>query len=93
MLHLPHRPHHPRHRVAALTLALSALPLVLLPATALATTGPAPRQRSSTPNGWLPGRRANEPNQPNKAQIEHHEAPAARCPARHRPAAGVGLDR
>ena len=43
MMHKPHAPNRPRHRVAALALALSALPLVLLPAVALATTDPGPK--------------------------------------------------
>ena len=69
MLHLTHRPHRPRHRVAALTLALSALPLVLLPAAALATTDPGPKAAIEHAE-----RQAAEPTEPNKAQIEHHEA-------------------
>ncbi len=79
MMHVPHRPHRPRHRVAALTLALSALPLVLLPAVALATTDPGPKAAIEHAE-----RQAAGPTQPNKAQIEHHEAQLP-VPAGHEP--------
>ena len=69
MLHLPHRPHRPSHRAAALALALSALPLVLLPAVALATTGPGPKAAIEHAE-----RQAAEATRPSKAQIEHREA-------------------
>jgi hypothetical protein len=87
MLHLPHRPHRPhrpRHRVAALTLALSALPLVLLPATALATTDPAPKAAIEHAEQQAAG-----PTHPSKAQVEHREGrPAA--PADRQPVSGSG---
>jgi hypothetical protein len=73
MLHLPHRPHRPRHRVAALTLALSVLPTVLLPVSAVAaTTFPSPK--AAIEHAERQAAEATQPNQPNKAQIEHHEA-------------------
>lgn len=82
--HRPHRPRHPRHRVAAVALALAALPLVLLPATALATTDPGPKAAIEHAE-----HQAAEASVPNKAQIEHHEAqplvPASRHP---QPASG-----
>jgi hypothetical protein len=51
------------------TLALAALPLVLLPTVALATTGPGPKAAIEHAE-----RQAAGATQPNKAQIEHHEA-------------------
>ena len=84
MLHLTHRPRRPRHRVAALTLALSALPLVLLPAAALATTDPGPKAAIEHAE-----RQAAEPTQPTKAQIEHHEAQLP-VPASHDPQPASG---
>jgi hypothetical protein len=84
MLHLPHRPNRPRHRVAALSLALSALPLVLLPAAALATTAPGPKAAIEHAEMQAAG-----PTHPTKAQVEHHEAqlpvPASQDP---QPASG-----
>jgi hypothetical protein len=63
-------------------LALAALPLVLLPATALATTDPKAAIEHAE-------HQAAEASVPNKAQIEHHEAqplvPASRHP---QPASG-----
>jgi hypothetical protein len=80
MLHQPHRPHLPHHRAAALALALSALTLVLLPAAALAaTTFPSPKAAIEHAE-----RQAAGATQPNKAQIEHHEAQLP-VPARHDP--------
>jgi hypothetical protein len=79
MLHLPHRPNRPRHRVAALTLALSALPLVLLPVAALATTDPAPKAAIEHAEMQAAG-----PTHPTKAQVEHHEAQLP-VPASHDP--------
>ena len=79
MMHVPHRPHRPRHSLAALTLALSALPLVLLPAVALATTDPGPKAAIEHAE-----RQAAEATQPNKAQVEYHEAQLP-VPARHDP--------
>jgi hypothetical protein len=79
MLHQPPNPHHPRHRAAALALALSAVPLVLLPAVALATTDPGPKAAIEHAE-----RQAAGPTQPNKAQIEHHEAQLP-APASHDP--------
>ena len=84
MMHVPHRPHRPRHSVAALTLALSALPLVLLPAVAHATTDPGPKAAIEHAE-----RQAAGPTQPTKAQIEHHEAQLS-VPARHEPQPGSG---
>ncbi len=82
MLHCPrHHPHRPRHRVAALALALSALPLVLLPAAALATTDPGPKAAIEHAE-----RQAAGPTHPTKAQVEHHEAQLP-VPATARPAA------
>jgi hypothetical protein len=77
--HRPHRPHHPRHCVAALTLALSALPLVLLPAAALATTDPGPKAAIEHAE-----RQAAGPTHPTKAQVEHHEVQLP-VPASHDP--------
>jgi uncharacterized protein HemX len=77
MMHLPHRQNRRRHRVAALTLALSALPLVLLPAAALATTDPGPKAAIEHAE-----RQAAGPTHPTKAQIEHREAQPP-APARH----------
>jgi hypothetical protein len=72
MLHLSHRPHR-RHHVAALTLALSAMPLVLLPAAALATTDPGPKAAIEHAE-----HQAAATTHPTKAQVEHREArPAA----------------
>ena len=72
MSHVPHHPHRPRPSVAALTAALAALALVLLPAAALATTNPAPKAAIEHAERQAAG--ATQPDQPNKAQIEHHEA-------------------
>ena len=82
MLHLSHRPHrprHPRHRVAAVALALTAMPLVLLPAAALATTDPSPKAAIEHAEMQAAG-----PTHPPKAQIEHHEAQLP-VPASHDP--------
>jgi hypothetical protein len=84
MMHLPHRQNRRRHRVAALTLALSALPLVLLPAAALATTDPGPKAAIEHAE-----RQAAGPTHPTKAQIEHHEARPP-GPASHDPKPGPG---
>ena len=79
MMHLPHRQTRRRHRVAALTLALSALPLVLLPAAALATAEPGPKAAIEHAD-----MQAAAPTHPTKAQVEHGATrPAA--PARHDP--------
>ena len=79
MSHVPHRQNRPRHRVATLALALSALPLVLLPTVALATTDPGPKAAIEHAE-----RQAAGATQPNKAQIEHHEAQLP-VPASHDP--------
>jgi hypothetical protein len=84
MLHLTPRPHRPRHRVAALTLALSALPLVLLPAAALATTDPGPKAAIEHAEMQAAG-----PTHPTKAQVEHHEAQLP-VPASHDPEPSSG---
>ena len=63
-------PHRPRHHVAAVTLTLSVLPAVLLPVSAVAaTTFPSPKAAIEHAE-----RQAAGATQPNKAQIEHHEA-------------------
>lgn len=79
MLHLSHRPNRPRHLAAALTLTLSTLPLVLLPAAALATTDPGPKAAIEHAE-----RQAAGPTQPTKAQVEHGEAQLP-VPAQHDP--------
>ena len=91
MLHPPHRPHHPRHRAAALAVALSALTLVLLPAAALAaTTFPSPK--AAIEHAERQAAEATQPSQPNKAQIEHHEAQLP-VPASHDPQPESGSTR
>ena len=84
MLHLSHRPHHPRPRVAALAVALAALTLVQLPTAALATPDPGPKAAIEHAE-----RQAAGATQPNKAQIEHHEARLP-GPATHEPQPASG---
>jgi hypothetical protein len=81
---MPYLPHRPHHYVAAVALALSALPLVLLPAVALATTDPGPKAAIEHAEQL-----AADATQPNKAQIEHHEAQLP-VPAGHNPQPGPG---
>jgi hypothetical protein len=81
---MSHRPHRPRPRIAALAVALAALTLVLLPAAALATTDPGPKAAIEHAE-----RQAAGPTQPNKAQIEHHEAQLP-VPATHEPQPASG---
>jgi hypothetical protein len=69
MSHVPHHPHRARPGVAALTVALAALALVLLPAAALASTDPAPKAAIEHAE-----RQAAAPSHPTKAQVEQHEA-------------------
>jgi hypothetical protein len=83
MTYQPHLPHRPHHHVAAATLALSVLPAVLLPVSAVAaTTFPSPV--AAIEHAERQAAEAIQPNQPNKAQIEHHEAQLP-VPARHDP--------
>lgn len=68
MSHVPHRQHRPRPRVAALTVALAALALVLLPAAALATTDHGPKAAIEHAE-----RQSAAPTHLTKAQVEQHE--------------------